>query len=128
MLLQENIKITTSSSIVNDLKAIKNETEVEGFRQSHIRDGSALARYFAWLEEQLKNGVSLTESEAADILEKYRSWVTVFLPGAQNRLIILSYFFPNRELQYFKGLSFPTISSAGPNGGKSLCGVIGVSI
>ncbi|KLO14007.1 Creatinase/aminopeptidase [Schizopora paradoxa] len=89
----DNIKITTSSSIVNDLKAIKNETEVEGFRQSHIRDGSALARYFAWLEEQLKNGVSLTESEAADVLEKYRS-----------------------QLQYFKGLSFPTISSAGPNG------------
>ena len=79
------------------MKAIKNKTEVEGtlslmifaprfcswilndetgFRQSHIRDGVALARYFAWLQEQLNNGVELTESEGADQLEKYRSYVT----------------------------------------------------
>lgn len=45
----------------------------QGFRQSHIRDGAALARYFAWLQEQLNNGVELNESQAADQLEKYRS-------------------------------------------------------
>lgn len=44
-----------------------------GFRQSHIRDGAALARYFAWLEEQLNNGAELNESQVADQLEKYRS-------------------------------------------------------
>ncbi|KAL0957997.1 hypothetical protein HGRIS_000173 [Hohenbuehelia grisea] len=80
-------------SPIADLKAIKNATELEGFRQSHIRDGSALARYFAWLEEQLNNGVELSESQAADQLEKYR-----------------------KELPMFKGLSFTTISSTGPNG------------
>ncbi|KAI0075951.1 Creatinase/aminopeptidase [Panus rudis PR-1116 ss-1] len=88
---RENIVI--SRSPVADMKAIKNETEVEGFRQSHIRDGVALARYFAWLEEQLNNGVTLNESEAADKLEDYR-----------------------KELDLFKGLSFPTISATGPNG------------
>ena len=46
-----------------------------GFRQSHIRDGAALVRYFAWLEEQLNVGVVLNESQAADQLEKYRSYV-----------------------------------------------------
>ena len=46
---------------------------VLGFRQCHIRDGAALARYFAWLEEQMNLGVELTESQAADQLEKYRS-------------------------------------------------------
>jgi Xaa-Pro aminopeptidase len=55
------------------LKSIKNATEIEGFRQSHIRDGAALARYFAWLEEQLENGVELTESQGADKLEEFRS-------------------------------------------------------
>ncbi|KAF9494779.1 Creatinase/aminopeptidase [Pleurotus eryngii] len=81
-------------SPVADLKAIKNATELEGFRQCHIRDGAALARYFAWLEEELVGGrEDLTESQAADQLEKYRS-----------------------ELALFKGLSFPTISSTGPNG------------
>ncbi|KAL9709797.1 hypothetical protein Ac2012v2_006851 [Leucoagaricus gongylophorus] len=76
-----------------DLKSIKNATELEGFRQSHIRDGVALARYFAWLEEQLNNGVVLNESQGADQLEKFRS-----------------------ELDLFQGLSFTTISSTGPNG------------
>jgi len=65
----------TTRSPVNDMKAVKNATELEGFRQCHIRDGSALARYFAWLEEQLNNGVELNESQGADQLEKFRSWV-----------------------------------------------------
>uniref|UniRef100_A0A8H7XM06 Xaa-Pro aminopeptidase P n=1 Tax=Psilocybe cubensis TaxID=181762 RepID=A0A8H7XM06_PSICU len=84
---------TIVRSPVTDLKAIKNATELEGFRQSHIRDGAALARYFAWLEEQLNNGAEINESQGSDQLEKYRS-----------------------ELDLFKGLSFTTISSTGPNG------------
>ena len=55
------------------MKTIKNKTEIEGFRQCHIRDGVALARYFAWLEEQLYQNIELNESQAADKLEAYRS-------------------------------------------------------
>ncbi|EJF63579.1 Creatinase/aminopeptidase [Dichomitus squalens LYAD-421 SS1] len=88
---KDNIIVTRSP--VTDLKAIKNDVEIEGFRQSHIRDGAALVRYFAWLEEQLNAGAVLNESQAADQLEKYRS-----------------------ENESFKGLSFPTISATGPNG------------
>ncbi|KAK7059763.1 putative Xaa-Pro aminopeptidase P [Favolaschia claudopus] len=80
-------------SLVAELKSVKNDTELEGFRQCHIRDGAALARYFAWLEEQLVSGVEVNESQAADKLEQFRS-----------------------ELDLFRGLSFPTISSTGPNG------------
>ena len=65
---------TTVRSPVTDLKAIKNETELEGFRQSHIRDGAALARYFSWLEEQLNNGVEVNESQGSDQLAKFRSY------------------------------------------------------
>ncbi|KAI0824889.1 Creatinase/aminopeptidase [Trametes gibbosa] len=85
--------IIVARSPVTDLKAIKNEVEIEGFRQSHIRDGAALIRYFAWLEEQLNGSKELSESQVADQLEKYRS-----------------------EQALFKGLSFPTISATGPNG------------
>ncbi|KZT24163.1 Creatinase/aminopeptidase [Neolentinus lepideus HHB14362 ss-1] len=85
--------VQIARSPVADLKSIKNPTEIEGFRQSHIRDGAALARYFAWLEEQLDNGVELNESQAADKLEEYRS-----------------------QLDLYRGLSFTTISSTGPNG------------
>jgi Xaa-Pro aminopeptidase len=84
--------INIARSPIADLKAIKNEKEVEGFRASHIRDGSALVRYFAWLEEQLNSGSEPSESQGADQLERFRS-----------------------ELPLFKGLSFTTISSTGPN-------------
>ena len=67
---------------------------MEGFRQSHIRDGAALARYFAWLEEALNEGKEVNEWQGAEVLENYR-----------------------KELELFKGLSFTTISSTGPNGG-----------
>lgn len=71
------------------MKAIKNETEIEGFRQCHIRDGAALARYFAWLEEQLNNGVELNESQVADKLEKFRSLVRKihYIPAAHVLLV-----------------------------------------
>ncbi|KZT70390.1 putative Xaa-Pro aminopeptidase P [Daedalea quercina L-15889] len=85
--------VIVARSPVTDLKAVKNETEVEGFRQSHIRDGVALVRYFAWLEEQMNNDAELNECEVADQLERYRS-----------------------ELALFRGLSFPTISATGSNG------------
>lgn len=77
-------------SPIGDAKAIKNDNELEGMRQCHIRDGVALIQYFAWLESQLKSGVDLDEVTAADKLEALRS--------VQERYV---------------GLSFPTISSTG---------------
>jgi hypothetical protein len=75
--------ITIARSPIADLKAIKNEKEVEGFRASHVRDGSALVRYFAWLEEQLNSGSELSESQGADQLEKFRGWVSLYLVGGE---------------------------------------------
>ncbi|KAF9584854.1 hypothetical protein BGW38_004922 [Lunasporangiospora selenospora] len=80
-------------SPVTDAKAIKNEAELEGMRQSHLRDAAALITYFAWLEEQLANGVELDEADGAAKLDHLRS-----------------------EQAGFVGLSFDTISSTGPNG------------
>lgn len=79
-------------SPVADFKAQKNETELEGMRQCHIRDGAALSAFFAWLEDQLINKKAiLDEVEASDKLEELRS-----------------------KQKDFVGLSFPTISSTGP--------------
>jgi Xaa-Pro aminopeptidase len=81
-------------SPIGDAKAVKNERELEGMRQCHIRDGAALIEYFAWLEDQLVNkGAKLDEVEAADQLEEMR-----------------------KKQKDFVGLSFDTISSTGPNG------------
>ena len=105
---KENVVI--APSLVAAMKAIKNSTEIEGFRQCHLRDGVALARYFAWLEEHIHNGVPLNESQASYALEEFRSCVMSFTLDSP-RLIFDS------ELDLFRGLSFTTISSVGPNAG-----------
>ncbi|KAI7867803.1 peptidase M24, structural domain-containing protein [Spinellus fusiger] len=85
--------VREEASFITQQKAIKNEAEQQGFRNCHVRDGAALTRYFAWLEQQLKEGVSLDEVDAADRLEKFRSVQDLYV-----------------------GLSFDTISSTGSNG------------
>ncbi len=73
-------------------KARKNETEVNGTRKAHIRDGQALTRFLAWLERETKSG-TVTEISAAKQLEQFRA-----------------------DTGLLKEISFDTISGAGPNG------------
>ena len=61
-------------------KAIKNKTELEGFRQCHIRDAAALISYFAWLENELEKGTVLNEVDGADKLEEFRSYSFLYFP------------------------------------------------
>jgi Xaa-Pro aminopeptidase len=73
-------------------RACKNETEIEGARRAHARDGAALTRFLHWLEmETAKRQV--TEIEACERLEAFRA--------ATGQL---------------KELSFDSISGAGPHG------------
>lgn len=86
-------QVEETRSPIADSKAVKNETEIQGMRACHVRDGAALTEYFAWLENELVNKkTTLDEVDAADKLEQIRS---------KNDL--------------FAGLSFDTISSTGPN-------------
>ncbi|KAM3071960.1 hypothetical protein ACMFMF_007357 [Clarireedia jacksonii] len=86
-------KVEEVRSPIGDAKAVKNETELEGMRACHIRDGAALIEYFAWLENKLIiEKAEIDEVTAADKLEEFRS-----------------------KHKHFAGLSFDTISSTGPN-------------
>lgn len=73
-------------------KACKNDAELSGIREAHVRDGAALTRFLAWLDQEALKG-ELTEITAADHLERLR-----------------------RVDNLFQGLSFPTIAGAGGNG------------
>ncbi|XP_017006986.2 xaa-Pro aminopeptidase ApepP [Drosophila takahashii] len=75
------------------LKSIKNDVEIEGFVNSHIRDGVALCQYFAWLEDQVNKGAEVDEISGSDKLESFRA-----------------------SKDKYMGLSFTTISASGPNG------------
>ncbi|XP_024974312.1 probable Xaa-Pro aminopeptidase P [Cynara cardunculus var. scolymus] len=95
-------------------KSLKNPVEMEGLKNAHIRDGAAVVQYLAWLDKQMQEiygasgyfkesesisskkhsgDVKLTEVVVSDKLEEFRA-----------------------AKEHFRGLSFPTISSVGPNG------------
>ncbi|KAI9897437.1 hypothetical protein N3K66_007293 [Trichothecium roseum] len=85
--------VEETRSPIGDAKAIKNKAELKGMRDCHIRDGAALIKYFAWLEDQLvAKKATLDEAQAADKLEEFR-----------------------RAQDHYRELSFPTISSTGEN-------------
>lgn len=50
-----NILLEAASPVAR-MKALKNETEIAGFRNAMIKDGIALTRFWKELEEQLANG------------------------------------------------------------------------
>lgn len=74
-------------------RAIKNETELEGARRAHIRDGVAMCKFLAWLDQQTPG--TLTEIDAAKRLEELRA-STALAMGSE-----------------LKEISFDTISAAG---------------
>ncbi|KAL5986600.1 Aminopeptidase P2 [Asimina triloba] len=54
-------------------KAVKNHAEIEGMKHSHFRDAAALAEFWAWLEEEIRKNVPLTEVDVANKLFQFRA-------------------------------------------------------
>ncbi|CAJ1929997.1 unnamed protein product [Sphenostylis stenocarpa] len=95
-------------------KALKvNPVELDGLKKAHIRDGAAVVQYLVWLDKKMQEvygasgyflekdsvkkekhlqSLKLTEVTVSDQLESFRA-----------------------SKEHFRGLSFPTISSVGPN-------------
>ena len=68
------------------LKAIKNETEIEGFRSAMKRDGAAMVKFLIWLKNAVRNGEE-TETTIDRKLFEFRA-----------------------QQDLFKGISFDTIA------------------
>jgi len=94
MLIEEERQIVDLNPIVH-LKSVKNETELEGFRNCHIRDGAAKTRYLRWLRETItpEYEAKLNEYDVAEKLLSFRAQAGLFM-----------------------GTSFASISSSGANG------------
>ncbi len=54
-------------------KAVKNEVQIAGIRNAHLRDGVAMVRSLMEIEKTVADGKPLTEMDVADILLKHRS-------------------------------------------------------
>ncbi|KAF9267658.1 Creatinase/aminopeptidase [Marasmius fiardii PR-910] len=79
-------------SQVEIMKAIKNETEIEGLRRAYLRDGICFTQFLSWLQSRVAKGFQLTEWEAARKLDEYRS-----------------------NASFYRGLASENISASGPN-------------
>ena len=73
-------------------KACKNDVEIKGMKECHIRDAIAECTFLSWFDEEITKGNLHNEGSLADKLDSLRS-----------------------EQNNFKGLSFNTISAAGKN-------------
>ena len=100
LLSAEKYCLQPEKGIVNFMKCIKNDVELEGFRQCHKRDGLAVTMYLAWLNDRMRNydgkdesGAPITEVTGSQYLRKLREATPLF-----------------------ESLSFETISSTGSNG------------
>ena len=90
-LLKRKNKIIDKIDPIYFLKSIKNKTEIENMKRSHLTDGVALTKFLFWLKKNFKKK-KITEISAQKKLEYFRK-------------INPSYKFP----------SFNTISGTGPN-------------
>eukprot|EP00461_Guttulinopsis_vulgaris_P001830 UN01830 len=82
------------------MKSIKNQAELEGMKQAHIRDGAAVSRFLAFFESQY-NTLPTTDGEVS--------------PWDEYKVACKLETF-RQEQQKFVQLSFDTISSVGANG------------
>lgn len=85
------VKVETSS-LIPYMKAVKNETEIDGFHNAMVRDGVAMVKFLYWLKSSAD--VTLhSELSASARLENLRS-----------------------RYDEFRGLSFDTIAAYGEHG------------
>lgn len=70
--IPSKVKIIEATGIVTELKAHKNNVELEGFRNAMVQDGIALVEFFNWLEENLGKA-KITELYIAEKLAEFRS-------------------------------------------------------
>ncbi|MFW3146873.1 MAG: aminopeptidase P family protein [Thermoplasmatota archaeon] len=90
--LGKGVRTHLERSPVTDMKSVKNEKEIQGFKDCLTVDGAAMVKFFRWLKEAVPRG-GVTEIEAADKLEQFR-----------------------KQGKNFVGLSFSTISGYGEHG------------
>ena len=85
-------QVINGPSITTLFKSIKNEIEIEGMKQAHIRDGVAMVNFLVWFEQNFGK-LKITELTIAEKLKEFRS-----------------------EQAFYMGESFSPIVGFGPHG------------
>ena len=76
-LVREQNKVITDLSPIEEMKAVKNPTEMQGFRNCMIRDGVAMVKFIRWMKEAAKT-CKETEFTIDKKLYEFRSQQKLF--------------------------------------------------
>jgi Xaa-Pro aminopeptidase len=75
--------VLSETSPITVAKAIKNDTELQGFRDAHVSDGVALTEFLSWLHDNVAPreaaGNPVTELEAEERLLQFRAAASDFV-------------------------------------------------
>lgn len=91
-LIPATVRLIKETNPSTNLKAVKNETELNNTREAMLKDGVAITKFLKWLDDHIGK-IEITELSAAAQLRTYRE-----------------------EQEGFIGDSFTTISAYGPHG------------
>ena len=75
LLGRRNVELFRKESPVKIRKAVKNSTEIENMKDSHLRDGVAMEKFLFWLENAVRSGQQVSEWEAALKLGQLREQI-----------------------------------------------------
>ncbi|AWK52361.1 peptidase M24 [Clostridium beijerinckii] len=108
-----------SPNITTNLKAIKNEIELENLKCCEIQDGVAMVKFIKWLKTSVDKE-EITEISAADKLEGFRRGIELFaglsfdtIAGYKDHAAMMHYK-ANEETQYtLKNEGFFLVDSGG---------------
>lgn len=78
MQIPSSVKEHHGTDISTSLKAVKNSTEVQGFKTAHLQDGVAMASFLCWLDAQ-DDLSQLDECSLAERLLSFRELSDVFI-------------------------------------------------
>jgi Xaa-Pro aminopeptidase len=84
-LLPESVKVIKETNPSTNLKAVKNDVELENTRVAMTKDGVAITRFLKWLSENIGK-TKITELSAAAQLRQYRSELEGFIGDSFNTI------------------------------------------
>jgi len=74
----QNCNLYFAESPIVLFKAIKNDIQIEGFKNSHIRDGVAMVKFLYWLKNNIEKE-KITEISASEKLKEFRAQQELFV-------------------------------------------------
>jgi len=97
--IKSSNKILDKRNPSTDLKAVKNQTEIENIRESHLEDAVAMTKFMYWLKNVNIEDGNLTEYSISDKLESFRKSSKNYMMPSFDSIVA---FGPNAAMMHYK--------------------------